>query len=156
YLETARAHLPHESDLALVEGVLAFAGAHVADRYLPSEERPAALGTLTALCRDLIRRTEAGSHAGLRLLAVRHFIDAAAHPDTIAAWLADGTVPGGPELDPELRWRVLGRLAVLDAVDEAVIAAELERDPSATGQEGAARCRAALPDPDAKRRAWEA
>jgi aminopeptidase N len=156
YLETARTHLPHETDLALVEGVLAFAGAHVADRCLPADERPAALSTLTALCRDLIRRTEDGSHPGLRLLAVRHFIDAAAHPDTIAAWLADGTVPGGPELDPELRWRVLGRLAVLGAVDEAEIAAELDRDPSATGQEGAARCRAALPDPDAKRRAWEA
>ncbi|MGW2853316.1 ERAP1-like C-terminal domain-containing protein, partial [Streptomyces sp. NPDC001215] len=105
---------------------------------------------------DLIRRTEDGSHPGLRLIAVRHFIDAAAHPDTIAAWLADGTVPGGPELDPELRWRILGRLAVLGAVDGATIDGELERDPSATGQEGAAHCRAALPDPEAKRRAWEA
>ncbi|MGW4565630.1 ERAP1-like C-terminal domain-containing protein, partial [Streptomyces sp. NPDC004561] len=47
-------------------------------------------------------------------------------------------------------------LAVLGATDEAAIAAELERDPSATCQEGAARCRAALPDPEAKRAAWEA
>ncbi|MCZ9343399.1 ERAP1-like C-terminal domain-containing protein, partial [Streptomyces sp. TRM76130] len=73
-----------------------------------------------------------------------------------AAWLADGTVPGGPELDPELRWRILTRLAVLGAVDGDAIAAELDRDPSATGQEGAARCRAALPDPEAKARAWDA
>ncbi|MFI5682676.1 aminopeptidase N [Streptomyces sp. NPDC051636] len=156
YLETARAHLPHETDLALVQGVLAFASTQVADRYLRPDERPVALATLTALCRDLIRRTEDGDNPGLRLIAVRHFIDVAAHPDTIAAWLADGTVPGGPELDPELRWRILGRLAVLGATDEAAIAAELQRDPSASGQEGAARCRAALPDPEAKRRAWEA
>ncbi|MEV0639694.1 aminopeptidase N [Streptomyces sp. NPDC050619] len=156
YLDAARAHLPHETDLALVQGVLAFACAQVADRYLTPEERPAALATLSALCRDLIRRTEDGDNPGLRLIAVRHFIDVAAHPDTIAAWLTDGTVPGGPELDPELRWRVLGRLAVLGATDERAIAAELERDPSATGQEGAARCRAALPDEDAKRTAWEA
>ncbi|MFF9364759.1 aminopeptidase N [Streptomyces griseoluteus] len=155
YLETARAHLPLESDLALVEGVLAFAGTHVADRYLTPDERPAALATLRSLCRDLLRRTEDGDNPGLRLVAVRHFIDVAAQPDTIAAWLADGTVPGGPELDPELRWRILGRLAVLGATDEAAIAGELERDPSANGQEGAARCRAALPDPEAKRRAWE-
>ena len=87
---------------------------------------------------------------------MRHCINVAAHPDTIAAWLADGTVPGGPELDPELRWRVLARLAVLGATDEAAIAAELARDPSATGQEGATRCRAALPDADAKAKAWEA
>ncbi|MFJ8060143.1 aminopeptidase N [Streptomyces sp. NPDC096142] len=156
YLDAARAHLPHETDLALVQGVLAFASAQVTDRYLTPEARPVALATLTALCRDLIRRTEDGSHAGLRLIAVRHFIDVAAHPDTIAAWLGEGTVPGGPELDPELRWRVLARLAVLGATDEPAIAAELERDPSATGQEGAARCRAALPDPEAKRAAWEA
>ncbi|MGC4996030.1 aminopeptidase N [Streptomyces sp. DT195] len=156
YLETARAHLPLETDLALVQGVLAFAGTHIADRYLTPEQRPAALATLGSLCRDLLRRTEDGDNPGLRLVAVRHFIDVAAHPETIAAWLADGTVPGGPELDPELRWRILGRLAVLGATDEAAIAAELERDPSANGQEGAARCRAALPDPEAKRRAWEA
>ncbi|EFL31442.1 aminopeptidase N [Streptomyces viridochromogenes DSM 40736] len=152
YLETARAHLPLETDLAIVQGVLAFASTYIADRYVTPGERPAALATLSELCRDLIRRTEDGDNPGLRLIAVRHRIDVAAHPDTIAAWLADGTVPGGPELDPELRWRVLGRLAVLGATDEAAIAAELERDPSATGQEGAARCRAALPDPEAKSR----
>ncbi|MFF8230246.1 aminopeptidase N [Streptomyces caelestis] len=156
YLETARAHLPLETDLAIVQGVLAFAATYITDRYVTPEERPAALATLSELCRDLMRRTEDGDHPGLRLIAVRHRIDAAAHPDTIAAWLADGTVPGGPELDPELRWRVLARLAVLGATDEAAIAAELERDPSATGQEGAARCRAALPDPDAKAKAWQA
>lgn len=156
YLEVARAHLPREMDLAVVEAVLAFASGHVADRYLKPEDRPAALATLGSLCRDLIRRTEDGDNPGLRLIAVRHFIDVAAHPDTIAAWLADGTVPGGPELDPALRWRILGRLAVLGATDEAAIAAELERDPSATGRQGAAHCRAALPDPEAKRAAWEA
>ncbi|MFJ2562375.1 aminopeptidase N [Streptomyces sp. NPDC088770] len=155
YLAAASAHLPEETDLAVVEGVLAFATAQIADRYVHPEQRPAALAALGALCRDLVRRTEDGDNPGLRLIAVRHSIDVAAQPDTIAAWFADGTVPGGPELDPELRWRVLGRLAVLGAVDEAAIAGELDRDPSATGQEGAARCRAALPDPEAKRAAWE-
>jgi aminopeptidase N len=156
YLDSARTHLPHETDLALVQGVLAFATTQGAGRYVTPEQRPAALATISSLCRDLIRRTEDGDHPGLRLIAVRHFIDVAAHPDTIAAWLADGTVPGGPELDPDLRWRVLARLAVLGATDERAIAAELDRDPSATGREGAARCRAALPDEDAKRTAWAA
>ncbi|MER5357587.1 aminopeptidase N [Streptomyces sp. NPDC002785] len=156
YLETARAHLPHETDLALAQGVLAFADTHIAGRYLAPEDRPAALATLTALCRDVIRRTEDGHNPGLRLVAVRHLIDAATQPDTIQDWLTTGTVPGGPELDPELRWRILTRLAVLGATDETAIAAELEQDPSATGQEGAARCRAALPTPDAKAAAWHA
>ncbi|MFI8099963.1 aminopeptidase N [Streptomyces sp. NPDC086023] len=155
YLEAARAHLPGETDLALVQGVLAFAHTHIADRYVTPAQRPLALATITGICRDLIRRTEDGDNPGLRLTAVRAFIAAATQPDTIAAWLADGTVPGGPELDPELRWRILARLSVLGAVGESDIAAELDRDPSATGQEGAARCRAALPDPEAKAAAWQ-
>ncbi|MFF5474549.1 aminopeptidase N [Streptomyces achromogenes] len=156
YLETARAHLPRETDLAIAQGVLDFAAGQLTGQYLAPAHRPAALATLTSLCRDLLRRTEDGDHPGLRLIAVRHLIDVAAHPETITAWLTDGTVPGGPELDPELRWRILARLAVLGATDEAAIAAELASDPSAAGQEGAARCRAALPDPEAKRAAWEA
>ncbi|QNP73283.1 aminopeptidase N [Streptomyces roseirectus] len=156
YLETARTHLPHETDLAVAEAVLTFATGQLTNRHLTAEERPAALTALCLLCKDLIRRTEDGDSPGLRLIAVRTFIDVAQHPDTIAAWLADGTVPGGPELDPDLRWRVLARLAVLGATDEAAIAGELARDPSATGEEGAARCRAALPDADAKERAWQA
>ncbi len=92
---------------------------------------------------------------GLRLIAVRHFIDAATQPDTLRNWLDEGTVHGGPELDPELRWRILTRLAALGATDETAIAAALEADPSATGREGAARCRAALPPPRPRRR-WDA
>ncbi|MFC5071510.1 aminopeptidase N [Kitasatospora cinereorecta] len=172
YLTAARTHLPHETDLALVHGVLGFAATHITDRYLTPHDRPTALTTLTALCRDLLRRTEgltakdweqrpdsttpANPAPGLRLTAVRHFIDAATQPDAIQDWLNDGTVPGGPELDPELRWRILTRLAVLGATDESAIADELAQDPSATGQEGAARCRAALPTPEAKAAAWHA
>jgi aminopeptidase N len=154
YLDAARAHLPHEPDLAVVQGVLTFAAGQIADRYLSPEDRTTALSTLTTLCRDLIRRTEDGNNPGLRLTAVRHFTDAVTQPDVLQEWLSSGSVTGGPELDPELRWRILTRLAVLGAVDRATIAGELDRDPSATGQEGAARCRAALPDPDSKAEAW--
>ncbi|WP_418956458.1 aminopeptidase N [Streptomyces tritici] len=156
YLETALAHLPEETDLAVVQGVLTFARTQIADRYTAPEERPAALATLTALARDLIRRTEDGDSPGLRLTAVRTLIDSATTPDKIASWLDEGTVHGGPELDPELRWRILARLAVLGAADEAAIEAELARDPSASGQEGAARCRASLPTAEAKAAAWSA
>ncbi|MFB6439277.1 aminopeptidase N [Streptomyces sp. NPDC056411] len=163
YLDAARAHLPHETDLALLQGVLAFARTQIADRYLPAPQRHQALTTLTALSREILRRTEGpenGNQAGLRLTAVRAFIDSATSPEGIQDWLDDGSVPGGPHLDPELRWRILGRLATLGATPldalRAAIDAELARDPSATGREGAARCRAALPDPEAKEAAWEA
>ncbi|MER7462570.1 aminopeptidase N [Streptomyces sp. NPDC097981] len=155
YLATADAHLPAEADLAIVQGVLAFARHHIADRYLAPEHRTEALATLTSIARALLRRTEDGSDPGLRLAAVRALVDAATQPDTLAAWFEDDTVPGGPELDPELRWRILARLSVLGAVGEREIDAALAADPSATGEEGAARCRAALPTTEAKAAAWE-
>ncbi|MEU8570100.1 aminopeptidase N [Streptomyces pathocidini] len=154
YLAVARAHLPYETDTAVVQGVLAFARAHLADRFLPHTERGAALSALRAVCRDILRITEDGSGPGLRLSALRTFVDSSADPDSLGEWLAAGIVPGGPELDPELRWRILARLAVLGAASPADIDAELARDPSATGREGAARCRAALPDLAAKEAAW--
>ncbi|WP_030314691.1 aminopeptidase N [Streptomyces flavochromogenes] len=156
YLDVALAHLTEETELALVQGVLGFARHQIADRYVTEEARPAALSTIRQIARALLRRTEDGEAPGLRLTAVRALIDSATTPDQITSWLDEGTVHGGPELDPELRWRILARLAVLGATDEPTIAAELERDPSATGQEGAARCRAALPTAEAKAAAWSA
>ncbi|MCJ1680188.1 aminopeptidase N [Streptomyces sp. APSN-46.1] len=155
YLATAEAHLPDEADLAIVQGVLAFAREHIALRYVAPAQRTEALATLTAIARALLRRTEDGSDPGMRLAAVRVLADSATQPDTLLGWLADGTVAGGPELDPELRWRILARLAVLGAVEETDIEAALAADPSATGEEGAARCRAALPTAEAKAAAWQ-
>ncbi|MEU9379220.1 aminopeptidase N [Streptomyces sp. NPDC048255] len=155
YLATAEAHLPDEDDLAVVQGVLAFARTQIADRYVLPENRNATLATITSIARALLRRTEDGSAPGLRLAAVRTAVDSATQPDTLAAWLTDDTVPGGPELDPELRWRILARLSVLGAVGEGDIEAALTADPSATGEEGAARCRAALPTAQAKAAAWQ-
>ncbi|MGK5549875.1 ERAP1-like C-terminal domain-containing protein, partial [Streptomyces sp. URMC 127] len=163
YLDAARTHLSHESDVAVVRAVLAFARDQITDRYLTPADRPAALTALTGLAAELLDRTRRQTeHAedtaaqGLRLTAVRTFIDSTTDPDTLQAWLHDGTVPAGPALDPELRWRALARLAVLGATTPAAIDTELARDPSAAGGEGAARCHAALPDPAAKETAWRA
>ncbi|MEU7133781.1 aminopeptidase N [Streptomyces sp. NPDC046261] len=157
YLDTARTHLPRETDIAVVQGVLAFARTQIADRYSAPADRPHALATLTDLCHDLLERTQGTTGTeGLRLAAARTLIDSATTPTTLQQWLHDGTAPGGPALDPELRWRTLARLATLGAATPHDIDTELARDPSATGREGAARCRAALPDPTAKAAAWHA
>ncbi|WP_165984041.1 aminopeptidase N [Streptomyces sp. YIM 98790] len=180
FLEAVREQLPAETDTALVEGVLAFARTQIADRYLDDGDdrddrdgredreegngrdgvggphRTAALHTLHATAQDLFDRAAGRPDgAALRLAAVRTLISTATEPGTLRRWWTAGTVPGGPELDPELRWQLLHRLAVLGAADAAEISAEETRDPGATGKEGAARCRAALPDPEAKAAAWE-
>ena len=160
YLELVAAHLPGEESVHVVQSVFAFARNVVVDSYLTPDQRPAGLALLAEVARDLLRRTEGGPDvSGLRLVAVRALIGAASTPVELAvleSWREEGGVPGGPLLDPELSWKLLLRLAVLGAVGEDEIAAELAKDPSASGQEGAARCRAALPDAAAKDAAWAA
>ncbi|MEO3763664.1 aminopeptidase N [Streptomyces sp. B8F3] len=156
YLRAAAAHLPAEDDLAVVQGVLAFARGPVAGSYVADADRPAARATVAETCRELLRRTDDIADPGLRLAAVRALIDCADEPDEVRDWLAAGTVPGGPVLDPDLRWRCLARLAVLGATTPERIEAEVARDPGASAQEGAARCLAALPGAEAKATAWEA
>jgi aminopeptidase N len=95
----------------------------------------------------------------MRLVAVRGLIDSASGPGDISAlwsWLAAGRVPGGPDLDSRLRWQILLRLTVLGAASRAEIEHDADRDATAAGQLSAARCRAALPDDDAKQAAWAA
>jgi aminopeptidase N len=64
-------------------------------------------------------------------------------------------VPAGLTVDTELRWSLLQVLAANGAVGAGEIDAELAGDRTASGQQWAARCRAALADPAAKRRAWQ-
>ncbi len=158
YLALAARHLPAETDSAVAGHVIGYARWTIADRYLPPGQRAAALADITALCRDLLSPHPAGDGGEVRLVAVRGLIEAAAGPDDVSAlwsWLAAGRVPGGPDLDARLRWQILLRLTVLGAASRAEIEHEAGRDPGdPDGRLAAARCRAALPDDDAKRAAW--
>ncbi|MEV7187459.1 aminopeptidase N [Kitasatospora sp. NPDC093102] len=160
YLELVAAHLPGETSVHLVDAVLSFAREFVVDCAVPPAGRAAALAGLAQVCRTLLRRTDGEpDRTGLRLVAVRGVIGTAVGESQAAelrGWLAAGTVPGGPLLDPDLRWQLLLRLCVLGAAGEPEIAAELAADPSDTSEQGAARCRAALPDREAKEAAWQA
>jgi aminopeptidase N len=169
YLELAALHLPAETETAIAAPVLAFARWTIADRYLPRPERAAALADLARLCRTLLARPapDASSDAapdaavladaGMPLVAGRALIDSAFRPDEIAALrsrLEAGRWPGGPDLDSRLRWQIMLRLTVLGAVGCPDIEREAGQDATDTGQRSAARCRAAIPDPEAKQAAW--
>jgi aminopeptidase N len=177
YLDLAAGQLPAETDTTIAGPVLAFARWTIADRYLPRPQRDAALAGLAEVCRALLgvgadgmrldRKAgpdgtrldrDAGPDAdGMRLVAGRGLIDSASRPDEIAtlrAWLRTGAWPGGPELDSRVRWQIMLRLTVLGALSRPDIGREAARDATDAGQQSAARCRAALPDPDAKEAAW--
>jgi aminopeptidase N len=157
YLQLAARHLLTETETVIAGPVLGFARWTVADRYLPQPSREATLGDLAALCRALLRRASGPDASGMRLVAARGLIDSASRPDEVAelqSWLEAGGLPGGPDLDSRLRWQIMLRLAVLGAAGRPEIEAEAGRDTTAPGQQSAARCRAALPGPDAKQAAW--
>ena len=159
YLALVSQHLSTEDDISIVQGVLGFARHHVIDRYLDPASRTAALATMGDTCRAVLERADDATMSGLRLAAVRGVIDAAMLPDDtrdLRDYLAGGGVPGGPALDADLRWRILFRLSILGAVEPAEIEDERVRDTTGAGPEGAARCRAALPNLATKNAAWEA
>ncbi|GAA1973821.1 aminopeptidase N [Nocardioides panacihumi] len=67
-------------------------------------------------------------------------------------WLA--TPPAGIELDRDLRWRVLVRLASLGAVERAELQAAFDDDPAAEARVELTRALCSLPDREAKEYAW--
>ncbi|WP_033820176.1 aminopeptidase N [Kitasatospora sp. MBT63] len=157
YLRLVAGHLPAETTVAAVEAVLAFARTDAVGRYLPPAERPAALAVLGGAAEALLTRPGAGH--GLRLAALRGGVESADSPADLArlrSWLDGAQLPEGLDLSPDLRWSALATLAAKGAADEAAIEAELARDRSDIAEQGAARARAALPDPAAKERAWAA
>ncbi|HEY3505340.1 MAG TPA: aminopeptidase N [Actinocatenispora sp.] len=143
-----------EPQVPLLSSMLDRAQDHVADRYVPPADRPAALAALAAACDELLSSAPPGG--GRRLAAYRALVSATVDTDRLAAALAGAGLPDGVRPDPELRWRILSRLVVLGAAGPAEIDAEAERDATAQGTVHAVRCRAALPDPDAKARAFTA
>ncbi|MEV5690289.1 aminopeptidase N [Micromonospora globbae] len=146
------AALPTETEVIIAEDVLTMSRSLV-DRYLDPASREAALARMAEACAALLRGAPPGG--SLQLAATRGLVEATADADLLTGWLAGRDVPPGLAVDAELRWAVLRRLVVLGAAGEAEIAAEEAADRSAAGAERAARCRAALPDADAKRAAWE-
>ena len=159
YTELAARHLPAETDTTIAAHVLEYARWTVADRYLPPSQRGDALSQVSGLCRVMLGRPAGEDPGGMRLAAGRGLIDSVSSPDDVAAlrsWLDHRRWPGSPDLDADLRWRMLARLAALGAAGPREIEGEAARNTTATALYAAARCRAAVPDPGAKQAAWTA
>jgi aminopeptidase N len=103
----------------------------------------------------LLRSAEAGSD---HQLAWAQLLGWAATSDDqldLLAGLLDGSQQiAGLNVDTELRWTLLARLAAMGRAGEAQIEAELERDNTNTGRKHAAASRAAIPDAEHKAEAW--
>ena len=153
-VSVAAATLPVETEPGVFESILERTIDPVVGRYLPPGRRRPAYAAVAGACRVVL--AAAGPGSGAQLAAAQGLIRCAGEPDLgwLEEWLA-GAGPPGLAVDPDLRWAILLRLAVLGAAGEDRIAAEQERDRTARGDQAATRCRAARPDPAGKERAWQ-
>ncbi|MFI8187471.1 aminopeptidase N [Streptomyces sp. NPDC085946] len=102
-----------------------------------------------------LRDAEPGSEH--QLAWARFFAAVASAPADLEllGGLLDGTAAfDGLVVDQELRWAFLEPLAAHGVADEAVLAAELERDDTASGKRHQIRCLAARPSQAVKAQAW--
>jgi aminopeptidase N len=143
--------LPLETEPVVVEGVLGMTR-DLLDRYLDPAPREIALQPVAMACDRLLATAPAGG--SLQLAAARGLIGSSTDARRLAGWLDGEGAPEGLRIDTDLRWELCYRLVVLGAAGPDRIEAQLAADRSATGEQWAARCGAALPDSAAKARAW--
>ncbi|GAA4463010.1 aminopeptidase N [Phytohabitans houttuyneae] len=143
--------LPLETEPLVVEGVLGMTR-DLLDRYLEPVPREIALQPVAMACARLL--TTAPPGGSLQLAAARGLVAVSTDARLLTGWLGGDGVPEGLRIDTDLRWAICYRLAVLGAAGPDRIEAELATDRSATGEQWAAKCHAALPEAAAKERAW--
>ena len=143
-----------ETDIGLTQSLLRHS-IEALDRFADPVWAPTGLRRLAERATLVMRAAEPGSDGQL---AWAHALCAAARTDehvAVVRGLLDGSVVvDGLRVDTELRWTLLHTLVALGAATDAQIDAELDRDPTSTGQRRAATARALRPTAEAKAEAW--
>ena len=101
----------------------------------------------------LAKLTECGAGSELQLSAFRAAVQTCGDATTLRDWLAQ--MPQGLDLDVDLRWRLLVRLATLGATEREELDAALADEPTGQSRVEHTRAVASLPTPEGKAFAWE-
>jgi aminopeptidase N len=124
--------------------------------YVARQHRAAAREQAAGALLTLLEDAPAGSDR--QLLLARSFAAHATTADQVGVLgevLSGARTLPGLAVDTEMRWSLLTALVAAGAAGESDIAAELERDDTASGRVHAAAARAAVPTPQAKAEAWK-
>jgi aminopeptidase N len=124
--------------------------------YVAPAARAASLREVGDALWKLAEQADAGSDAQFQF--VKFFATAASTPEhaTALTGLLDGSVAlAGLEIDSDLSWELLQGLVLVGAAGETEIAAALEKDNTAKGQQAAGLARAAIPTVAGKTAAFE-
>jgi len=148
-------HAAAEDEVGSLQSLLAQAQA-AAMRYGDPGNRAAAKRRLADAVRAECDVAEPGGDRQLVWVRCLASLAATEGDRTWARGLLDGDVQlPGLAVDTELRWHLVAALAASGDADEALIAAEADRDPTDMGARRAAGARAARPTATAKAEAWE-
>ncbi|MGW7346404.1 aminopeptidase N [Streptomyces sp. NPDC054854] len=156
FLALLLAHAGRETDVGVLQMLHVQALTSV-NRYTTPELREQRGRELAAGALRELRLAEPGSEH--QLTWARFFAASAATEGDhqLLLGLLDGSARiDGLEVDQELRWDLLLPLTAHGSVDEAVLAAELVRDDTASGKQHQVRCLAARPSAAVKDQAWAA
>jgi aminopeptidase N len=156
YLRLVLRHATGEQEVGVLQDVLAKLR-HAINLYGDPAARPARRARLADV--TLAALDQAAPAGDLQLAWARSFVATAGsgeHLGLLQGLLDGSAAVEGLVVDTDLRWEVVHALAAAGAADEAVIAAELQRDPTDAGGRNAAAARAARPTGEAKAAAWEA
>jgi aminopeptidase N len=147
--------LAAETEVGVVQRLLAQAQTALSSYADPEWATEKGWPRFTSGLMTLLSAAEPGSDLQLALVnALATALLGKPELDALAGWLAGDAVPTGLVVDTDLRWRLLQALTAHGVVGEDDIAAEQQRDATATGRRQAERARALLPTPEAKERAW--
>ncbi|GAA1092619.1 aminopeptidase N [Nocardioides dubius] len=117
-----------------------------------TQEPDDAAARLHEAFRERVDSAEPGST--LQLGALQGAIATAGDPAVLHRWRQGQDLPDGVQLDLAVRWRIINRLAVLDAIALAGLDAEFAKDPSTQAGVSRAGARASLHTDQAKAWAW--
>jgi len=149
-LTLLEAALPVETEDIAIQSLSGWADNLLLSQYLGGDRQ--SRDRVAAVIEKRLATASPGS--GLQLAAALGFATVQSGSSKLPGWLAGGAPPG-LVMDAEMRWATLTSLARSGAASLDDIEAELRRDTSAQGVIHAARCRASLPESEAKQAAWQ-
>jgi aminopeptidase N len=154
YLELVLHGIGKETDIGVVQSLHRQVKLAL-DLYADPARRDDALARWTAATLEHLTAAAPGSDH--QLAWARAFAATARTPEQldVLQGLLDGTRTfEGLQVDTDLRWALLARLAATGRASDEAIDAELVRDPTSAGEEHAAAARAARPTAEAKAEVW--
>ncbi len=152
-LRVVERHLAAEQHPTLVQAVTDHVSWRVLPVQVPADQVAAVLDRLAAAYRAGLG---AGPEEQRGLALARGLAAWSRDASELGGWLDADRTGQGHELDADLRWTVVQRMAELGVFDTDEIEAERRRDGTVVGDLGAATALAARPTAEAKSEAWSA